>query len=240
MASAEEWLQALPALGVPELLERLAALRERAARHPEVQVPLATFHLRSGRDVTGWLLGRSDPSGRGSGLLIRLAGRERHPPLEVLYVDAASVEAVTLLDVPGSAYLLSDGKVPPPEPPGAAPPPSRLTIKRRAEALSQTLSAALDGALRLEVLWDGVPDSGGALRSLAALLEELSEEAGALAQDPMGKEALRVIRVLQVAQAGEAAVTRAGEVVTLAADLNAGTLGRLERAGLRAALERVL
>jgi len=239
VASAEECLAALPALTVSEVLERLVALRGRAAQNDEVKVPLATFHLRSGRDVTGWVLRRTEASPRGSGLLIQLAAREGQG-VHAMYVDPQGIEAVTLLDVPTVAWLLTDGAVPPPEDPNAEPPPSRLALKRRAEEHSQTLTIARGSGLGLEVAWDGVPESTAALRSLARVVEELAEAALALVQDPEGRAAFGALQLLRVANGPRAAVAREGEVLRVMANLNAGALGRFARGDLQTELEKVL
>lgn len=93
MSSPQETVLALPAKTVPALLEQLQYLRQQAAGGKKVVMPLTTFHLRSGRDLTGWLV---QYDSRADALLIQL--QDRQPVFNLSYCSPREVEAITLMD----------------------------------------------------------------------------------------------------------------------------------------------
>jgi hypothetical protein len=235
MDPREEALRALPPHTVEELLDLLVQLRERGAG--EVAVPLTTFHLGGGRDVTGYLLSLGRRPGRGAVATVHVPGHDRgRPAYDVAYLDPARIEAVTIHDAAAVAHVLSGGRVPPPATPGVAA-PTRLQLKRRTVEVAEEIGRLVGAPLAVDIAWDGI---GEDLRGPERLLEDAAAVLRALAADELARAALaQQVRVVVLAD-GPPGATRSGEALRLTATFDGGPLGRLAPPDLRAAIERLL
>jgi len=232
-------LQRLPPRPLSRLLGDLAALRQRAAAGESVSVPLTTLHLRTGRDVVGWVVAL-DQAGW---LLVHGAGPDpRQPGYDAVYLPLAAVEALTVHDAPAAAPFLSEGRLAAPEQPapGLGPPPSRLELKRKLAEHTNALRAAVGSSLSVEVEWSGVAAEGEALRTLDRLIEDTVKVAMELAKDEMGRSALGRLTRLCFGEGSSPDVRLDGTAVLVVARLALGVAGRLGRSQLKEALERVL
>ncbi len=181
MADRFKALDALKARGLDEVLDELHGLKQRQRSGLPVRIPAVTLHLRSGRDVYGFVLEVAEDRRAGRMVLLHAPGPElRNPQTDAMYLAAASIEALTLHDVE-----LQDKPV---EAPAGTPAPTGLQLKRRFAELSRTLGEPYGGEVPLEL--SGAPDADG-LRALASLADRLVEVMRKLAADELGREAVR-------------------------------------------------
>ncbi|MBN1208772.1 MAG: hypothetical protein JXB05_28180 [Myxococcaceae bacterium] len=230
MDPLEKALKGLEARTVEELLTRLAELQSLRARGEPVRLPQVTLHLRSGRELTGFLLElREDPRSGKAVVLHALSADARRAEPDAIFVRPEVIEAITVHDLPSLAQ-------PPRELP---PPPTRLELRRKLAQRRDSLAAALGTPLALEVDWDRLPPEPEALGALDALgsrafgvLEELTREL-------LGLEALRThVRELRLAVGSAAQVLREQESLLLVTTV--GAAGWMSKEDLRGAIEKVL
>ena len=230
MNPLEKALEDLEARTLEELLTRLAELQPLKAKGEPVRLPRVTLHLRSGRELQGFLLEQRD-DGRGNKLVVLHATRadEHRPEPDALFVRPEAIEALTVHDLP-SLY----------QPPrGGPPPPTKLELRRKLSERQATLAAALGTPLEVQVDWDQLPpepEALGALDTLATralgVLEELSRELMAL-------ESLRAnVRQVHLAAGSASQVLREGQRLLLVTTVSPA--GWLSREALQQALGKVL
>lgn len=237
----EKGLFRLPARSVDDLLGDMLRARKRWLEGDEVAVPRASFHLRSGRDVTGSIVDlQTDPHGRRTVLVHRSDG-DHEGSWNACYFDASLVEAITLYDAPAAAHIVSEGKVAGtlPPPPDGTPPPTRLEIKRMMADRARLLSALLGNELVFDVAWDRAPESGEALRVVSGLITDTADAVREIAGDELGKQALQKLRKVWFGEGGRA-VLREGETLVVVARFAFGAEGRLAKAELKSAIEKAL
>lgn len=246
MDEREKALLEIPPKTVMELVEELVRIRHKSREEREVKVPLATFQLRSGHAVTGWVLALSTDSPRGRALTVHVPGAaffggSRSIDYDVVYLDPHSIDTVTVHDAPRAAYLLTGGKVAAPEPVDAGPAPSRLQLKRKLEALKPDVEGRLGAPVVVDISWEGMPETAETNRSLDRTLDDLMSVLQALAADELGKEALaREIRKIWIGEGQTPGVSRAGDTLVVTVNTKAGATGRLPASQLRAAVEKTL
>lgn len=241
LSDKEKGLFQLPARTVDDLLADMLRARKRWLEGDEVAVPRASFHLRSGRDLTGWVIDlQNDGHGRRTVLLHRADGGGP-APWDACYLDATTIEAITVHDAPAAAHLISEGKVAGtlPPPPDGTPPPTRLEIKRMMADRAKLVSAALGTELVFDVSWDRAPEAGEPLRVLHSLIADTADSLREIAGDELGKQALQKIRKVWFGEGGKA-VLREGETLVVVARYAFGAEGRLAKAELRSAIEKAL
>jgi hypothetical protein len=215
----DEKVQALRELGVrsvPTVLADLEHLAERAKEGEPVPQPRVTLHLRSGRDVSGIVLA-SGSDRRGAALLLHRTGDTgRRPGSDVLYVDPAMIEAVTVHESADVARQLA----------ALEPPPSRLDLKRKAADTGSVLSKELGGPIVIELAWNSLPESGEPLRGVAHLLAATAAALRQVAMDGFGRvELQRLVRTVRLAPAEEGLTTpgvrRRGDTLVVTASPSA-------------------
>ncbi|HEX8536979.1 MAG TPA: hypothetical protein VF664_05910 [Cystobacter sp.] len=229
MDPLEKALEGLEARTLEELLARLAELQPLRAKGEPVRLPLVTFHLRSGRELKGFLLEqREDPRHGKSIVLHALSADARRTEPDAIFVRPESIEAITVHDLPSLT-----------QPPRDLPSPTRLELRRKLAQRRDALAAALGTPLELEVDWDRLPpepEAWGALDTLGTrafgVLEELSRE-------PLGLEALRThVHKLRLAVGSASQVFREQQSLLLVTTV--GVTGWMSKEALRGAIEKVL
>lgn len=210
--------EALAARTPADLLAALAAVDPARGR------PVVDLHLTSGAVLTGIVLGHTTAA-RGGGsadaVALGLLGTSGYAPGgTVAHLPVSAVLAVGLRDGARVGALL-DGRLatlaPPPEPPS-----SRLALARTVSEAGAALGQRL--GLGFEVALDRARVSAEpeALSAALAAAEGALAALEALAEDPLGHEALSSVARVEIGLADVPAAVRSGP--TLRLDLPAGTL----------------
>jgi hypothetical protein len=217
MRDAIEALGRLTAQSIDAVVDELLALRRRSESGEQVPTPLVTLHLRSGRDLVGYLMARSNAGAPGEAWLVHVPGAARNAgDDDVAYVPPAAVEALTVHGAGRLALAVA----------ALAPPPSRLELSRRAAELGRSLSERAHHGVAVEVDWERLPAGDEVLKALALALDRTGR-ALACSDHALSE----VTRVRLVAEGGD--VRRDG--AALAIPVAAGVDGNL-----REALDRLL
>lgn len=230
MDPLEKALKGLEASSLEELLTRLAELQSPRARGEPVRLPQVTLHLRSGRELQGFLLElREDPHRGKTVVLHALSASARRAEPDAIFVRLEAIEAITVHDLPSLGQ-------PPSELP---PPPSKLELRRKLAQRRDALAAALGTPLELEVDWDRLPPEPEALGALDALGTRAFGVLEALSRELLGLEALRThVRKLRLAVGSAAQVLRQQDSLLLITPV--GAAGWMSQEELRGAIEKVL
>lgn len=238
MGESDNILLRLPARGVRTMVEEFHRVRRRAAEGEDVRVPLATFHLRTGRDLAGWVVSLAEEGhGRGEALVLEVADVAGRPSGDLAYLDPNSIEALTVHNISAAIAVLSFGAI---EAPPGTPAPSRIAVKRRLEELVKAFADSSGVALVFEVAWERIAPEGEPLRSLSFLIEDT---VGALRDivDDYGREELsRQVKRVRFEYADSATVQLLDAVLLVKAELEKGRQGRLDRHELKKAIAAVL
>jgi hypothetical protein len=227
MTDGDRTLTDLPAQSVGRLLESLVRLRERRDAGEKLRVPYVTLHLRSGRDVSGFVLKLGTSPGPEVNVLLHAPGSDgRAPDYDALYAPVSAIEAVTVHDVPRLSTAPAD----------AGPAPSRLEVRRRIKELAEALSGAL-GAPIACTLGDEVPE-GEPMRAVNDTVTDAGEVLRALAGEEMGaKELKERLQSIQFSSSAQPTVElAAGRMTVISATT---TVQRMSKEHLRAAIERL-
>lgn len=176
---AERALRAWPLRPLDQLLDELALLGQRWKRGEPVRLPRVTVHLRSGRELSGWVLDvHLDRLGSRT-VLLRSLGPQGVAEVDVAHVPGASVEAVVVHD------LVALDR--PPEHGAGAP--TRDDVHRHLLAAQETLAAAVGTPLEIEL---ALTDADDDLEPLDWLLQHATEVLAAIARrDALAAGALR-------------------------------------------------
>lgn len=262
---------ALPACSVPALLDELGEVTRQLREQPEAQLPLAHLTLISGATFTGRVLAtQQDPSGQ-RWVLINPAELDGGGPKDALVsLSVAQIAAVTLengarnqevVRRAGNRSVLSSphpsvSEVRPTGParvssstseglPSAVPlgrAPTRLELRRRLAATSETLSSLAESAILLDGALDALPNQEEAHRFfLKAIDETFAALAGLLEQDEMRYQAVRSgLREVRLVLSPQRGLSLENGVLTLALHLDSGEAGYYSSEALRHALEQQL
>jgi hypothetical protein len=197
----------LPAKPLDRLLLAVQEIQRRCSAGEEVNPPLITLLLRSGRVVRGWLLdlGRDVDEGN---LLVRLEAADKRPSPDIAYVTIGSIDGVTIHDAEKVADLISFGKIEGP----LGPAPTKLDVKRRAAAVGQKVSEKLKHPIAVEAVWDG--DDEATLRRVSAAASDLGVILHDLSGSALGHDALKGIDKI-VLKLGESAASKSKGTITL-------------------------
>jgi hypothetical protein len=226
----EKALKGLEARTLEELLTRLAELQPLRAKGEPVRLPRVTLHLRSGRELQGYLLEQREDMRGGKALVLHaLSADARRAEPDAIFVRPEALEAVTVHDLPSLHQ----------PPRGGPPPPTKLELRRKLAERQATLAAALGTPLEVQVDWERLPAEPEALAALDTLssrafgiLEELTRELMAL-------ESLRAnVRQLHLSVGSASQVLREGQRLLLVTSLF--PTGWMSPEALRQALEKVL
>jgi len=223
-------LKGLPARTLEELLTRLADLGVLHAKGDPVKLPRVTLHLRSGRELQGFLLEQREDSRVGKTLVLHaLSGDGRRPEPDALFVRPESVEAVTVHDLP-SLYQPQQG---------GPPPPTRLELRRKLSERQAALATALGTPLEVQVDWERLPAEPEALAALDTLATRAFGVLEELCRELMALESLRAnVRQVHLSVGSASQVLREGQRLLLITSVF--PTGWLSREALQQALEKVL
>jgi hypothetical protein len=230
MDPLEKELKGLDARTLEELLARLAELQSLRAKGEPVRLPRVTLHLRSGRELQGFLLEQRDDHRGGKSLVLHaLSADARRPEPDAIFVRPDVIEAITVHDLPSLE-----------QPPRTSPPPpTKLELRRRLAERQVSLAATLGTPLELEVDWESLPPEPEALAALDALGTRAFSVLDELTRDLMGLEALRTrVRKLRLAVGSAPQVLREQQALLLVT--TAPAAGWLSKDELRRAIEKVL
>jgi hypothetical protein len=227
MTEGERALAELPSQSVGRLLESLVKLRERRDAGEKIRVPYVTLHLRSGRDVSGFVLKLGTSPGPDVNVLLHAPGGDgRAPDYDALYAPVSAIEAVTVHDVPRLSTAPAD----------AGPAPSRLEVRRRIKELADALSTAMGTTIAC-ALGDDVPE-GEPMRAVNETVTDAGELLRALAGEEVGLQALKErLQSIQFSSSAQPTVELGAGRLTLIAAANA--LQRMSKEHLKAAIERL-
>lgn len=196
-------LGAWSAWSVGEVVEALHALAERRRAGLPVRLPWVTLHLRSGRDVEGFVRELVETR-QGHSVLIHAPGPDpRSPRADAVFVPMATVEALTLHEV--SVLDAVDDE---------SPAPSLLAVRRNLAAVGERLGAGLGAPLAVEA--GAVTERPEDARALAHLADRATEVLDALAADPAAREALKEkVRRVHLQVGRDFAVALSGGTLTV-------------------------
>ena len=136
MNEHEAVLNQFHACSLDSILSKLYDIRQRYQRQEEVEIPVATYHLRSGQSIKGTLLDIAEEKAERYVLIHTSDNGDRHPSYDVSYLAVRDLAGVTIHQAASVAPTLSDGTVY--SIPGKQA-PSNMILQRRAQVISKTL-----------------------------------------------------------------------------------------------------
>lgn len=214
---------------VEEIIDEHVALRKRTKAEEHVRVPLVTLHLRNGRDVSGWVIAKTERSSNATVLLHASGPDPRQVPYDALYVPIASIEAVTVHD----AGTLGT------EPARKDPPPGRLQLRRMGADLATALKERTRQEVAVDLSFDGAPEAGDALHAYGDVIEWTRAILLEVGVDDMGIEALKKIRKIWFGVGSHPSVGLVDGALIVTTSL-AGPERRMARPQLREAILKAL
>lgn len=232
MKERHEALLQLSAKSVASVLQDLVDLRRRARKGEKVTVPLVTLHLKSGRDLTGWIVDAGEDSRHGENLVFHIPGRDfRNPDDDACYLPPATIEAITVHGAGGHALALEQGR----------PAPSQIELNRRAEEMGRLVSTACGTDVHFAVDWDATPDHGEPLKAMEDIMRMVAGVLTDICAEPLGRQAvLSKVRAVRLGQGPTARVALDGETLAIVVPVGTTGEGRLSALDLRRAVESVL
>lgn len=230
MDPLEKSLKSLEARTLEELLSRLAEIQALRAKGEPVRLPQVTLHLRSGRDLQGFLLEQREDHRTGKTVVLHaLSTDARHPEPDAIFIRTEVIEAITVHDLPSLAHPAR----------GGPPAPTRLELKRKLAERQSALAATLGTPLELEVDWERISQEPDGLAALETLSTRAFDVLEALTRDVLGLEALRTnVRKLRLEVGSPAQVRREEQTLVLAT--TASVMGWMSKEDLHSAIEKVL
>ena len=178
MLSKKEAFWQLPGKKTSDILKKLYEVRLQSEEQ-DIEIPMITLHLISGRDVTGYLIQRTMDTNS-----ISLVLHTKSSHMNAFYVEERQVEAVTIHDIENFTHHFSFGKfwfAP------GFPPPTRLDIKKKIAEYHKQLQTILDKDLSVKVLGKGMPEEGDPLRLLDRAICDTISTVKKIAKDDFGK-----------------------------------------------------
>jgi hypothetical protein len=101
----------LKAKSPSEILEKMSKSRRRVTEEGAGKGPLTTLHLRSGRDISGWVLKFEEELGQsGATLLFQTQGPSQNISDDLVYIDVSNIEAVTVHGTTEYLHIIAPGK----------------------------------------------------------------------------------------------------------------------------------
>ncbi|MFL5344455.1 MAG: hypothetical protein ACJ8AT_06665 [Hyalangium sp.] len=230
MDPLEKALKSLEARTLEELLTRLAEIQALRAKGEPVRLPQVTLHMRSGRELQGFLLEQRDDHRSGKLVVLHaLSTDARRTEPDAIFVRSESIESLTVHDLPSLANPSR----------GGPPAPTRLELKRKLAERQASLASTLGTPLELEVDWERISQEPEGLAALETLSTRAFSVLEALARDVMGLEALRTnVRKLRLEVGSSAQVRREEQTLVLATTVS--VMGWMSKEDLQTAIEKVL
>jgi hypothetical protein len=214
-----ERVRNLPAESVPDLMTRLGEL----SSDDEEDDPLISFRLRSGAVVTGHLLDHKQTTDCAA-ILVQAGGTDSEMSDDVTYLSPSAVEAVTIHDAGEHAHHFAPTVT---DRPLGTDAPGKLSIRRSLSEQAETISAAVDSDIDLDVDWDSIPETDDARWNLQQTIESTMTSLESVTKDDLGREALREnVDKLRFAD-GDPGVTLTDRTLIVKLDPAGGRQGRL-------------
>ncbi len=211
MRDEHKRLRALPARSPEQILAVLASASAEQSKR-EGNLPVATLHLASGRELTGCVIGLVDQRGVAA-VVMQTGSTNRHDPgSDATYVGVGSVAAVTVHDAAAIAELLAGGALR-----VAEPPPTRLAARRSTQDDLSRLSDALGKQIAYRADVDGTAE-GEPMRALTEASRRTVDALLLVAKDAMGKQALAELREVAIAVGGTPKALHTAGVLQVTAD----------------------
>lgn len=138
---AERALQRWPSRNLEQLFDDLSHLGRRWKDGEAVRVPRVTVHLRSGRELVGFVLDVHGDRNGGRTVLLRSPAAAHPSGVDVTHVPWANVDALTVHDVAAWDKPPAD----------APPPPTREELLARAAAASEALAQKVGTPIAFEL-----------------------------------------------------------------------------------------
>lgn len=196
-------LVGLPAKRLRAILEELELLAARARSETGVVVPGLTVHLAGGQTVVGRFLA-FQADREGAALLLHSTDTQGR--LDAAYVPLESISALIVHHQPESVAALSGGRIAP----VPLEVPGRLVIDRRIAELTPALARATGTKLSLRADWTTLGTSDVARAAVAATIEALPAALEKVGADPLGREALATVALIELSPAASAAIVLDG------------------------------
>jgi len=233
-----EMIRKMPARSVKDVIGDLHGLVTRQKRGEEGLVPLATFGLRTGQCITGWLVDANLGGHGHPALVVSTPSNNGFLSDTLSYIDPASVQTITLHDLGERAVWFAGGKIDPLETKEA---PGKLELDRSLKAISESLSAVLGIALEIG-LGDSIDRENAlarlvvmeTLQVLQGILEELSKDGFALS------EIQAKVKAVTVCQGEERGAVLTDGQIKLTLNVVDGVRGRFNASEMREALNAIL
>jgi hypothetical protein len=228
MTDEERAIADLPAQSVGRTLDWLVQLKARELGGEKLRVPFVTLHLRSGRDIFGQILKLSTGPGVDIHALLHSQGTDpRNPVHDAVFVLTSLIEAVTVHDVPSLALA----------PPGAAPIPTKVALRRKAEAAAAEIGNLLGIAITFTLVIDGV--EGEPLRGVDEAIDAATDALRALASSGLKPEAMQKgVSAVEFGSGPSGGIQRLGQTLRVTAGTTPAS--RLSKEQVRKALEGLL
>jgi hypothetical protein len=181
---AERSLQRWPSRSLEQLFDDLAQLGRRWREGEELRVPRVTVLLRSGLELTGFVLDVHGDRAGGRTVLVRSPAAAHPSGVDVTHVPWATIDALTVHDI-------ASWDKPPAD---APPPPTKEELLNRASLASEAIAEKVGTPIAIEL---ELGDDDAALEPLDWLLRQVRAALLDVASTPSSADAMRG-RVKQV------------------------------------------
>lgn len=176
-------LYKLPAKRLFTVLEELKALRSRQDKGEEVVVPVITLHLKSGRDMTGVLIGMEEDRHEQCILFHLYDSMRMSPTYSVVYLNPGSIEALTLNNIADIAHQFSFGKI-------SRPAPTKLEMKRKLKGISDKFAEKCGKRIDFVIDWMTIPKNYESMSELDELVNDFFCVISDLTEDAIAMETI--------------------------------------------------
>jgi hypothetical protein len=201
------------------LLEELVERGQRAAATGKDR-PLVTVLLAAGRDIVGRVVALRDDGGIAV-CALHIGGSPAAPQVAHIRVD--QIAAITY-DMVGDRPPLAD-----------EPAPGRLELARALSERTASIAARLGATLSIAV---HEPLGEDDRRAVMAAIPTLEQVIGKLADDAIGKDALRTLTAVRLGASVRGGVRKDGTTLTI--EVPRGAEDTWDEASMRAAVEKAL
>ncbi len=223
---------------VRNLLIELASLWKRKQSGENVEIPMVTLHLTSGKDISGWLM-EAGAMEVGATVFLRphLAAPGTQQSL-VLCAEFSRIEAVSLRRTPQrkspETPVQPRKEVLPPKIRFQSENTSLLPVdeisvnqlQRILLSLESRFSAALNNSVKIEVGWKSIGEDGKALIALRELATLVRKSVDELLTTPYRREELRrLFQIIRFEAGTKTEITFTNETLVIRAPLNQGNPG---------------
>lgn len=220
-------LYRLPAKRLHSVLEELKSLRCRQDKGEEVVVPVITLHLKSGRDMTGVLIGMEEDRHEQCILFHLYDSMRMSPTYSVVYLSPGSIEALTLNNIADIAHQFSFGKI-------SRPAPTKLEMKRKLKGISDKFSEKCGKHIDFVIDWMTIPKSEESMSELDELVNDFFCVISDISDEAMAMEIItKSVQQIIFQNSKNDFVSLINDSLTVSTNMEAEPSGRLTRQQLR-------